>query len=79
MTLGVPFSPDVFFGPDGTRAMGAAFDKACRALPDQPDIVKEVIARRIIELAREGDSDPDHLCDVTLKMLGYDPSSNCSR
>jgi hypothetical protein len=75
MTIGVPFSQDVFFGPDGTRAMGAAFDRACTALPGQPDIVKEIIAKRIIELARAGDGDPDHLCDVALKILGYDRSS----
>jgi hypothetical protein len=78
MTIVVPFSQDVFFGPDGTRAMGAAFDKACRSLPGQPDIVKEVIAKRIIDLARAGDSDPDHLCDVALKLLGCDPSLDCS-
>ena len=66
---------DMVFGPDATRAMGAAFDKACRSLQDtgQPSIVQEVIARRIIELAREGDSDPDRLCDMTLKTLGYEP------
>jgi hypothetical protein len=79
MTIGIPFVQDVFFGPDATRAMGAAFDKACRSLPGQPSIVKEVIAKRIIDLARGGDSDPDHLCDVTLRTLGYNPSSNCSR
>jgi hypothetical protein len=79
MAVGIPFFQDVFFGPDATRAMGVAFDKACRSLPGQPSIVREVIAKRIIDLARGGDSDPDHLCDVTLKTLGCDPNSNCSR
>jgi hypothetical protein len=78
MTIVVPFSQDVFFGPDVTRAMGAAFDKACRSPPGRPDIVKEVIAKRIIDLARAGDSDPDHLCDAALKLLGCDPSLDCS-
>jgi hypothetical protein len=66
-----------FFGPDATRTMGAAFDKVCRSLggDDQPDVVKEVIARKIIELTRKGDSDPDHLCMMTLKNLGLDASN----
>jgi hypothetical protein len=52
---------------------GAVFDKACRSLHDtgQPGIVKEIIAKRIIALAREGDNDPDHLCETTLKALGF--------
>jgi hypothetical protein len=78
MATGVPFFQDVFFGPDATRAMGVAFDKVCRSFPGQPRIVQEVIAKRIIDLARDGDSDPDHLCDVALKTLGFGPSSSCS-
>jgi hypothetical protein len=54
-------------GPQATHAMAAAFDKVCRSLHDagQPDIVKEIIAKPIIDLAREGDNDLDHLCEVT--------------
>jgi hypothetical protein len=37
----------------------------------QPNIVKEVIAKRIISLARNGERDPDRLCDETLKTLEY--------
>jgi hypothetical protein len=49
----------------------------CRSLHDagQPDIVKEIIAKPIIDLAREGDNDLDHLCEVTLRILGC----GCSR
>ena len=73
MESGIPFSQDAFFGPNATHAMGAAFDKACRSLHDtgQPGIVKEIIAKRIITLAREGDNDPDHLCETTWKALGF--------
>ena len=37
-----------------------AYDKASRSLRDngQPDIVKEVIARRIISLSQKGERDP---------------------
>jgi hypothetical protein len=65
---------DSVFGPDATQAigaafeMGAAFEKACQTLRDggQPDIAKEVIAKRIIALAQEGERDPDRLCERTL-------------
>jgi hypothetical protein len=52
--------------------MGVAFDKACRSLhaAEQPGIAREIVAKRIIELAREGDNDQDHLCEATLKALG---------
>src|SRR4029077_6462561 len=52
MRTGAPVPQDTFFGPEATRVMGAAFDKVCRSLHDsgQPSIVKEVIAKRIIDL-----------------------------
>ena len=64
---------DVYFGPDATRAMGSAFDKACRSLQNngQANVVREIIAKRIIDLARDGERDPDHLCDATLQELGF--------
>ena len=77
MVSGIPFSTDVFFGPNATQILEIAFEKACRSLHDtgQPDIVKEIIAKRIIDLAREGANDPDRLCDMTLKALGLGCSS----
>lgn len=52
--------------------MGAAFDKACETLHDvgQPDIVKEIITRRIVEVAQTGERDPDRLCARALLALG---------
>jgi hypothetical protein len=43
------------------QAMGAAFNDACKALDDtgQPPIVRDVMASRIIEAARQGERDPD--------------------
>jgi hypothetical protein len=58
--------------------MVTAFDKACRSLHDagQPGTAREIFAKRIIDLAREGDTDPDHLCEATLKALGFDRSAD---
>jgi hypothetical protein len=76
MTADVSLFQNVFFGPDATRAMGMAFDKACLLLPGQPNLVREIIAKRIIDLTREADNNSDHLCDVALKSLGLDPTRN---
>jgi hypothetical protein len=78
MASGIPLSQDVFFGPNTIHAMVTAFDKACRSLHDagQPGIAREIVAKRILDLAREGDTDPDHLCEATLKALGFDRSAD---
>jgi hypothetical protein len=34
-----------------TKLLGLAFDEACRDLHDQPDLVKKIIAKRIVEAA----------------------------
>ncbi len=68
-----PLFREAAFDAKVTYAMGEAFDCACRALHDQgqPDIVQEVIAKRIIELAKAGEHDPDRLCERVLKALGF--------
>jgi hypothetical protein len=55
--------------------MGAAFEKVCQTLRDggQPEIAKEVIAKRIIALAQEGERDPDRLCERTLAAIDMKP------
>ena len=54
--------------------MGRAFDKAARSLHDrgQPAIVQEVIAKRIIEIAKTGERDPDKLALLALQKMGLD-------
>ena len=54
--------------------MGQAYDKARKLLHDrgQPAIVNEIIARRIIEIARKGERDPDKLCERVLSAFGMD-------
>src|SRR5262245_22584605 len=60
------------FDPETIRLMGLAFEMALaayRPIPDYPDPVREVIARKIIELAKGGECDSERLCDGALKDL----------
>ena len=52
--------------------MGEAFDAACKGLQDggQPDLVREIIAKRIIKAAMQGERDPVRLRDAGLAALG---------
>ena len=70
----IPFLRDSAFDPETTRAMGAAYDKARQLLHDkgQPYLVQEVIARRIIEIAKTGERDPDKISLQILKALGIE-------
>jgi hypothetical protein len=74
MADGLRFFQDGAFDSDTTGAMGEAFERACKALHDlgQPDIVKEIIARRIIEVAKAGERDPARLCERALAALGVE-------
>ena len=59
------------FDPETVQAMCAAYDKAKRELHDtgQPDVVREVIARRILKLAETGERDANRLCAVALSGI----------
>ena len=65
---------DGVFDDRVTKIMGAAFDSACKELHDrgQPEVVYEVIAKRIIDAARNGERDPLRLRDAGLAALGFD-------
>ena len=71
----IPFFREAVFDPETTQILGQAFDGACKALHDigQPDVVKDVIAKRIIQIAKTGERDPNRLCKRTLKALGLPP------
>jgi hypothetical protein len=51
------------FDPEVTAAMGVAFEAALKELQDtgRPDVMGEVIARRIVAAARFGERDPARL------------------
>ena len=55
-----------------TQIMGEAFDRACKELHDkgQPQIVYEVIAKRIIEVVKNGERDPIRLRNAGLAAFG---------
>ena len=75
MADGLRFFQDGAFDPDLTSAMGEAFERACKSLRDmgQPDIVKEIITKRIVEVAKTGERDPVQLCERALAALGLKP------
>jgi hypothetical protein len=53
----LPFTRDKSdFDDEATRLMGEAMDAACEGLRDtgQPALVREIIAKRIIEAAKKG-------------------------
>jgi hypothetical protein len=57
-----------------TQVIGEAFDNACTRLRDtgQPTIVYEVIAKRIIDAARDGERDLARLRNAGLTALGLE-------
>jgi len=54
------------------EVMNNAYAKGCRMLHDkgQPSLVQEVIARRIVEIAKAGERDPNKICERVLADLG---------
>jgi hypothetical protein len=70
----LPFTEDSAFGPEATAAMASAFDRACRTISGhaQTEVIREIIAKRIVELARRGDSDEEGLYDGALRALGLE-------
>ena len=71
MTSILPFIRErTDFDDEATRRMGEAFDAASRTMRDQPEIIKEMIAKKIIEAVNKGERDPNRLCDVALGDLG---------
>ena len=67
----LPFEPRVVFDDAATRIMGEAFDAACEEVRDtgQPPLVREVMAKRIIDAARAGERDVNRPCDAALSAL----------
>jgi hypothetical protein len=71
MATVIPLFKSASFDPDITRAMAQAYEQACKQLNDSAtDLVKEVIAKRIIQLAQTGVHDPLALRDRALDALG---------
>jgi hypothetical protein len=67
----LPFLARGVFDDVATKLMGEAFDAARKALHDsgQPELVQEVMARRIIAAARKGEHKLTKLRDAALVAL----------
>jgi hypothetical protein len=61
------------FDYQATAAVTEAYEKASQSMLDwgQPDIIREIIGKRIIDLASKGERDPDELCEQALKSFGF--------
>ena len=59
------------FDPEATKVMGEAFDGACKVLHVRGEllVVREFIARQIINAAKHGERDPVRLCAVALAAM----------
>jgi hypothetical protein len=71
MAAVIPLFRNDSFDPDVTQAMAQAYEQACQHLNGGAnDLVKEVIAKRIVQLAQTGVHDPIVLRDRALEALG---------
>jgi hypothetical protein len=66
-----PFREQGAFEPEATAAMGEAFDTACKELCEvgRLEMVRKLVAQRIIAVARKGDLDPVCLRAAALSAL----------
>jgi hypothetical protein len=64
---------DRSFDEETTALICQGFDLTCRELHDrgQPALVREVIAKRIVEIAGRGERDPEKMRDAALLALGF--------
>jgi hypothetical protein len=60
------------FGPDEIAGVSLAYEAALEllCLTDRSDPAAELVAKKIIEVARNGKFDPPHICARAFKQLG---------
>ena len=63
-----PFLSSQTFDPETTRLMGVAFESARAAVKRPGDLTDEMIASRIIELAKAGERNVEVLCEAALNV-----------
>ena len=63
------------FDPETIRVMGLAFEMALVALrlADRGDLANEIVASKIIALAKAGERDPERLCESVMKEFRRPP------
>jgi len=70
----IPFISNATFEPEDIKAMSDAYDRAMEEILDfgHPNkIVKEIVAKRIIKLAKAGERDLKRLCDSALAACRF--------
>jgi hypothetical protein len=75
-----PFLDGLNFDDETKRVMGVAFEMTYVALrlTDQTNPIAAAIAGQIIELAKNGERNPDRLCEGALNSLHLSPPGNAS-
>ena len=68
MTQVPPFTN---FDPEMAATLKAAYDEAVARLLDQPDVVLELVAKRLVTLAARGERNAHRLCDEALIVEGF--------
>jgi hypothetical protein len=69
-----PFLDGIKFEPETKRVMGVAFEMARAALRlGLDDPATKILAKRIIDLAKEGVLDPNGLCEQALSDFDSPP------
>jgi hypothetical protein len=64
-----PYLDGLEVDPETRRVLGAALEMTRVSLGLADDFANGIIARRIVELARAGERNPDLLCEGALKEL----------
>ena len=75
--MNIPLIQSVSFDDAATLAMGEAFDRACKSLRNfgSACTVREIIAKRIIDAAKNGERDPARLHEQALIPFGIEDMS----
>ena len=63
--------PFANFDPETAAILGAAYDETLARLLDQPDVVRELVAKRLVALATRGERNIHRLCDEALIAEGF--------
>jgi len=70
--IGTILKNDHSFGPEDIANLTAAFEAALArlALTDRKDPLMTAVAKAVIQLAKDGERDPERLRDGALRTLG---------
>jgi hypothetical protein len=64
-----PYLDDFAVDPETKRVLNVALEMTRVSLGLKDDLANEIIAKRIIELAKAGERSPNLLCEGALKKL----------